>query len=230
MVWTVPAEAVGTCGSYLNNQVGWSSNQTSASQPHRLEGVSAEILTHVNPALCTTSQSGANFSAVWTMVFGSNGYVQSGTKFYPGTSCSRTWAEQSRNGSQADYYGSCVSNSTYYRFWQQSITTTSGGSYLRSNVNSTILHQASFGIAEITNYFGRADVAFEGETYYAATNLPGSTSNPTDFDVIQVQYYSNDSFNGACSGVILGRVNQGNVSRYAEGAAACDDTQVWTRT
>lgn len=231
LVWATPSSAVGSCGTKTNNQVGWSTKSTQATQPHTYEGVSGNILTHINPALCTNpSVTGANFSTVWTMVFGPSGYVQSGTKFYPGQTCTREWAEQTLNGVQNDYYSYCVANSSYYKFWQQTLFT-SGDWVLRSNVGGRIIHQAGFSIIDITRGGdGVAHVSFRGETYYAATNLPGSSSNPTDIQAMQVQFYSDDTFNDTCGNVILGRTNEGNYSRYAEGATSCNDIQVWTRT
>lgn len=231
LAYSSAAQAVGSCGTYGNNQIGWSTKSTQASQTHTYEGVSAEILERVNPALCTNpSVPGANFSTVWTMVFGPNGYVQSGTKWYSGEPCDREWAEQTLHGVTNDYYKSCATNNSYHRFWQQSLVV-SGILVLRSNVDNRIIHQANFDITDIRKGGdGVAHVSYRGETYYIATNLPGSTSNPTDFDVMQVQFFSDDTFDDACGNVILGRTTEGDTSRYGVGAASCHDVQVWTKT
>lgn len=50
------------------------------------------------------------------------------------------------------------------------------------------------------------EVAYDGETYYSATDVPGSSSYPTNKYQMTAQYYSDDAFHDTCGNVILSRV------------------------
>jgi hypothetical protein len=66
-----------------NSQVAYSTNNYfGGPEPATYEGASAMITDRGGYVLCTTdTNGGTNFSTTWTMVFGSNGYAQSGTMY-----------------------------------------------------------------------------------------------------------------------------------------------------
>ena len=223
---------VTSCGATTNNQIGWSTKPHTGAEPHRYEGVSAQI-TARSASLCGSDHNpGINFSTAWTMIFGANGFAQSGTMFRYGDSCPRLWAEQTPpNSSFTDYYvgpglGKCATVNASYTFWQQSLFV-SGYYHIRSNVGGTIKHQGDFSSAEIEDG-ARLEVAFNGETYHAVSNVPGSPSAPVSNSQMTVQYYSDDAFHDTCGGVLLSHVHQGDTSRYGLDAPYCNYIDYWT--
>jgi hypothetical protein len=236
VVLSPQAAFASTCGTEQNNQVGWASNPawTSATQPYVLEGVAAYITPRI-PSFCTSpANPNANFSEQWTMIFGEgNEYVQSGMYVRPDLACKYEWSEQGFTNPTThlpdfqDEFDQCVTVNGTYRWWQQSIWTGSAWR-IRSNVNSNILYQTtSYGVPDLVAE-GDVYVAFDGETYYSDTDVPGTSSARSENTSMQVQRYSDDTWHSTCSNVTLGRVHRGNTTRYGNTASTCDHIAYWT--
>lgn len=220
------------CGTNQNLQTGFSTNNwPGGPEPLTYEGASAVILDRGGYVLCTSdTNGGTNFSTTWTMVFGNTGgYVQSGTMYRFGFgSCVKRWAEQRQTptGAFADFYiGGCSNVGESHRYWQQAIFT--GGAWvLRSNIDTTIIHQSNW--SPFANWQTPFQVAYSAETYYAQSHIPGFPTAPQDWSSMQVQRFDNDSFVDSCNNVFLGSYNQ-NPGRWSNDAPNCNHIRSWTR-
>ncbi len=223
------ALATVNCGTLVNTQVGFSTNNWhGAPQPSLYEGVSANLTDRFGYVLCDSdTRAGYNFVTTWDMIFSNDGtgYAQSGTMYrYGYNACVKRWAEQSFSGVFADYYiGGCSNQGEAHDYWQQAII--SGGSYvIRSNIDSTIIHQSTQN--PFTYWTSPFQVGLDAESYYAINSIPGRDASREDYDGIQVQLLSNDSFVGSCGNVYLGQFNQ-NPTKWNVTAQTCSHTQTW---
>jgi polygalacturonase len=91
-------------------------------------------------------------------------------------------------------------------------------------MDSTIIHQSTFSPFD---WSGTLNVAFSSEASHAASEVPGSTSNPEDLDTMEVQNYADDDFYDTCTNVYLEGYND-NPGVWAHHAPACDHVNIWT--
>jgi hypothetical protein len=222
------AEAQQSCGTNVNTQVGFSTNNYQGSQPMRYDGVSARITDRPGYILCTTdTNGGTNFITTWDMVFSNsgNGYAQSGTMYrYGYAGCVKRWAEQNVSQGQQDYYaGGCSAENETHTYWQQIYNL--GTSYaVRSNIDGTVLAQSP---GNPYNYWQLPfQIALDAESYYPIEAIPGRNATRQDYDGIQVQRFTDDVFVGACGNINLGQFNN-NPGRWNVTAPNCDHTQTW---
>jgi hypothetical protein len=230
MVIALPeAASAEACGSFSNRQVGWGTwAWTGGPQPYQYEGVSARITDEGGYVLCTTDQSGANFSTSWTMVFSNNstGWAQSGTMYrYGYGSCVKRWSEQSANGTSwvdTEIAGCSIVGETH-RYWQQTLFV-NGAWRVRSNIDNTVIRQSTF--SPFSSWVQPFHVSFSSETYYAESHVPGTVSFKQDYSDMQVQK-TNDLWYDSCTNVYLGRFNS-NPARWSNDAPACNHVRSWT--
>lgn len=217
------------CGTFVNTQVGFSTNNWhGAPQPSTYEGVSANLTDRFGYVLCDSdTRGGFNFVTTRDMVFSNDGtgYAQSGTMYrYGYNGCVKRWAEQSFSGVFNDYYiGGCSGQNETHDYWQQMVF--SNGSYVvRSNIDSTIIHQST---QNPFAYWTRPlQVGLDAESYYAINSIPGRNASREDYDGIQVQLFSNDGFVGSCGNIYLGQFDQ-NPTKWNVTAPSCSHTQTW---
>jgi len=209
-----------------NHQAGFSTNNwVGSTQPYLYEGVSATMSIEFGNLCSTDTNGGVNFSTAWNMVFGSSGgYVQSGTMLRASTStCWQFWSEQDPgNGTFTDWYLGCAAQHSTHKVWQQTVLINDAWR-LRSNIDSTIVHQSNF--SPFSNWNAPFHVAFSGETYHTSSDVPGYAAAPTAHSNMQVQLLSNNTWVGTCGNVYLGRYLS---PRYSADAPACDYVRVWT--
>jgi len=214
------------CGTHQNLQVGWRSNG-GAAQAHEYEGSSVSMIDRGGYVLCTTDTNpGGNFSTAWVMIFGGNGLAQAGTMYRWGYgSCVKRWAEQSPPGgvNQDFEIGGCSVPNESHRYWNQAIYVNSAWR-MRSNIDTTIIHQSSFSPFAWTSPL---HVAYDSETYYAQSHVPGTAANRQDYNALQVQLNdASNAFVTSCNYVHLYAVNQ-NPQRWGVTAPSCSHTQTW---
>ncbi|TWP32065.1 hypothetical protein [Leekyejoonella antrihumi] len=224
-----PRAAAEACDARNNLQTGWASNFWNGTEPRSYEGVSAVILDRGGYVLCSTDTNGGwNFSTTWTMIVSNNlnGYAQSGTmyRFGYGT-CVKRWAEQNSGSSWADYYISGCSNvGESHKYWQSPYYTGSAWT-MRSNIDTTLIHQSTFDpFAVWTRPFY---VQYSAETYHSESHIPGTSTAKQDFSSMLIQDFYNNGWYGSCSNVYLGSYN-GNPSRWGVDAPACNHVRMWT--
>lgn len=222
----IASASYNTCDTPAQNHFeGYVTNLASGSQPTNPEGVGGEMLVEFGNICQTDTNSGTNFSTTWDMIVSNDlkSYAQSGIMLRYGYSCWEWWAEQSLNGSFSDWYsGACATQGTTHHVWQQ-LVYISGSYYIRSNVDSTIIHQSSFDpIADWPKPFY---AQFVGETTHDNSDVPGYTSTPTDFSSMEIQSFANDQWYDTCNNADFG-LTQAN--RYSADAPSCDHVRIWT--
>lgn len=214
------------CGTFQNLQVGWASNQ-GATQTNTYEGSAVNLTDRGGYALCTTDTNPANFSTSWVMIFGGNGYAQAGTMYRWGYSCVKRWAQQAPPGGSFQNFeiSGCSTVGETHRYWNQSIYISSAW-HMRSNIDTTVIRESTFSPFSWTMPL---QVAYDSETYYAQTHVPGTTASPQDYNAMQVQLNNtSNNFVTTCNYVSLGSLN-GNPGRWGVSAPSCSHTQSWTK-
>jgi hypothetical protein len=213
----------------------WFAGFTTMSTSQQWEGASAHM-SYKDDNVCTSVQNNTNLSTSWSMIqgspYGANaGYAQSGRIYYPTipSNCMRHFGEQSESGSSfVRMLGVCTSSNENHQVWQQYIPS---NGHLRSNIDTTVFLESSWSPVGIWPTPWQAN--FLGETHYGESDVPGLTSNPTDFTQMQVQRYSDDLWESTCSSdVTLGSIGSWDPSqtyyRYSQDRPACDHVREWT--
>lgn len=223
--------AAATCGTLQNLQEGYASNFWTGSQPETVEGAAVVLNNPGGFVLCSgNANGGQNFVTAWSMVVSNdlNGYAQSGEMYRYGYTCVKNWAEQKQDVSHTfvDYYlGGCNNvGGASHKFWQQMVLI-SGSYYVRSNMDSTIIHQSSW--FPFAGWTTPLFVQFDAEAYYAQTQIPGIATSPQDWSSLQVQSFADDSWADMCGHHNLGAVNQ-NSPFWQELVLSCDHFHTWT--
>lgn len=175
-----------------------------------------------------------------------SGWAQSGMIYEYGDSCWRHFAQQAYGqGGSGSYLNTyvmpnvCVGNDESHHVWEQTVPTgcTKGTNCeIRSNIDTTVLIQSSWDPnAKWTTPFL---VAWSGETYFDQSDVPGYNTSgyppPVDYENMEWQYASNDSWYTVCDGNIA--LNAGTVApRYSIGTVSSsnctsgtDHVQSWT--
>ena len=224
------ANAAGACGTLLNLQVGTASNQYSGTQPMTYEGARATISNPggFNPCSPGDTRPGYNFTTTWVMWFssGPNGaYAQSGYMYRYGYSCTKLWAEQNDGTTYHDYeLGGCASTGTSHSFTEKAVYS-SGSWHEASYSDSTVIHTSVFNpFAYPTPY----QVAFDAETYYAASDVAGSYTTPQEYTNKQVQNYADDQFYTTSGNVYMTPLLNQNSARWSVDAPCCAHSRTWT--
>ena len=230
------ASASGTClpSPAGSQQTGWGTQGWGSPQPTTWEGASAIITDAGGYTLCTSDHNGGvNFSTTWSMVYGTNGLVQSGTMYRWGYgSCVKRWAEQwvgTYNSSDDYYIGGCVNPGDSNNYWQQAVLI--GGPWLfRSNVDVTIIRQSNFQLYQMGNPF---QIRFASETYYLTSQIPGSSSNHQNFSSLQDQDWYTNAFQDTCgtANMVADNSNASNTvgaPTWGVDAPACNNARTWT--
>jgi hypothetical protein len=214
------------CGTFLNRQAGWATNQNLPRQPRMYEGVGANMRVEYGNICQSDTRPGFNFSTAWDMVFsnGTPGYAQSGIMLRYGYACWLWWAEQEdRTHPFTDWYQGCATQGTTHDVWQQMLLV-NGSWVVRSNVDLTVIRESSFN--PIGEWSTPYQIGFSGETYYGGeSDVPGYTPAPTDFSGMQIQDFNNDGWYPSCGNLILGPYVS---PRYTTVALNCDHVQIWT--
>ena len=219
-----------TCDTAHNLQIGNASNKYAGTQPMIFEGVYAELdPTATIPSLCTTdTNGGVNFASAWIMLFGSDGqsYDQVGTIYRYGYSCQKWWSEVAKYGDFTDFYLSgCIGSGTAYHLHVYPHQTSTGVFVLYSSVNTSVVHITQFDPFNTFTY--PFQVAFDGETYHAVSDVPGVSGDPTEFANMQVQDYATDLNHSTCGNAILPGFND-NPTHWGRISYSCNDTAFWS--
>lgn len=69
---------------------------------------------------------------------------------------------------------------------------------------------------------------YDGETYHATTNVPGSPSITTTYNNAQVQRFSDNTFVSTCGNIIDPGFNQ-NSSHWNRVSNSCDNWEYWSK-
>lgn len=221
-----PSAFAATCDTSTNLQVAWAS--FSSSQPTSYEGVKAILTDRNGYSLCTTDTGINNFTTVWTMINGSNGYAQSGTMFrWSYGYCVKRWAEQttSSGGFVETFTGGCSIPGEGHYYWQQTVPYGSGW-HVRSNIDQTTIAETPYN--PFTVWHTPFRVTFSSETYYSVNTIPGTVSTPEDFNGLEVQQLSDDQWLGACGHVNLSLSNY-RPTLWGSDAPSCSHVRSWQK-
>lgn len=198
------------------------------------EGIGAN-LTYQSDALCTSYLGNDNLATTWSMASGNDekGWSQSGQIYFYSLGCAAHFGEQEEN---ADYFmpalilGVCASTGEIHWVWQQYLP---DSGHMRSNIDQTVMLETGYSVfAPEGNYAGSGwgqpfQVEVEGETKYRETDVPGTTSQPSDFTGMEVQRWSDDNWETTCNGNASFRSST-SLARYSDYPPSCDHVQVWT--
>jgi hypothetical protein len=179
--------------------------------------------------ICQTDKTAYNLSTTWTMVFSGDtpatGWAQSGIMLKYGYSCWLWWSQQHNGAELHDWYnGGCATQGTTHHVWQQLVSCPTYTYCVRSNVDYTVIHQSDFNL--LNSWPQPRQVAYSGETYHDASDIPGYAAAPTDFSSMQIQSGYNFAFYDTCGNAYLGKTPP--VARYSTSAPACDHVRTWT--
>ena len=219
------AAAIANCGTSANEQVGWGSQFYNGTQPELVEGSSSYIITRT-AALCTTDKNGGtNFSTAWNMVYAGQGYAQAGTMYRYGASCIYAWSEQSLNGTFTDYNSGCTGAGATHAY-RNLFVITNGVYHIQSSVDGKNIHTTSWD--PLSYWTVPYQVAFTGETWYSASDVPGTSGAKTNFTAMGVQRFSDNSLVTSCGNVALAAYKYAGASRYSTNDTSCSYVSVWT--
>jgi hypothetical protein len=201
---------------YASNPVGWSQTP---------EGVSSYIVTHY-PATCSTYPS--NFSTAWVMLQdegSSYHYAQAG--YIYDNSCYRYFTEWNISGPTTFYrqLGACAPNlsvQAYYVEYTGNAGPHPSGTGTESLVSPGLLSTMPYDIWQLGWNF-MPD--YLGETKSTSDDMPGSATNKATFSAMGIQSVSNSQL---ISTPCYLKTEVVASSRYHAGAAACDNTSIWT--
>lgn len=213
-----------TCGTHGNLHDGYGNGSNDSNS---WEGTSATIVVR-HGSVCDTDTSSNNTSSAWTMVnaFNTAGWAQSGYIRWYGSSIYH-FAQYRRNSSTAwvtKIGSTALTAGSSYKYWQQSIYNSSAGQWqIRDNVNSTVLLQTNFNTFSYWNE--PFSVQWSGETDYAQSDVPGSSSATAKFSNMQVQRYSDDGWQSGLRA--LGAFTDTS-SRYHRSSVSSNSFSIWT--
>jgi len=162
------------------------------------------------------------------MVFSANsaGWAQSGHFFYNGVSCWKHFAQQRRNAGQAPKTkeGACVAAGQLHGAIQGTVWSPAHNQWeIQSGIDNTIFLQSTW--SQFVYWTTPFVVSFAGETHHVASDVPGYSTSKTDFSLMTVQNWDDDTFYGTCGFVTLYPHTD---PRYATDAPACNHVRVWT--
>jgi hypothetical protein len=226
---TPPAHAeIYTCGTGPKSVFDGYTN--ASNDPNSYEGTSATIVVR-RGAVCDTDTSSGNISIAWTMIAsngGTGGWAQSGYYRWYGSSIYHF--AQFRQTTSSKLYTkigtTALTAGSAYRYWQQTLYNSTAGQWqIRDNVNSTILLQTNFNT--FTAWTTPLSVQFEGETKYAASDVPGSSSAPASFTGMQVQRYSDDQWTSTLP-ALYGPATGQTSTRYKRSSVSNNAFNIWT--
>lgn len=198
------------------------------------EGVSG-TLTYQSDALCTSYLGNDNYTTTWTMVYGKdeNGWSQSGQIYWYQLGCARHFSQVEENYVYFPYLtvtGVCAQTGETHQAWQQYIPQDGN---LRSNIDATIMQTTSFNPYTAEGSFSGSgwaqpfQVEVEGETGRPQSDVPGTSSAPSTFVSIQVQRYSDSSWETTCNYNAVFN-DDTSLTRYSQYPPTCDQVDVWT--
>jgi hypothetical protein len=227
---TTPAHAeVYKCGTYHASSL-FDGYSDASNDPDYWEGVSASIVVR-SGSVCDTDTSGNNVSVAWTMVAsnaGKGGYAQSGYYRYYGSPLYHF--AQYRQTATSKYVTKFSTNTIAaggtYRYWQQSVYNSAAAQWqIRDNYNTTIILQTNFNT--FSAWTLPLSVQFEGETKYAESDIPGTTSAKAHFSSMQVQRFSDNGFQAGLP-ALYGPAAGQTSTRYKRSAVAGNAFDIWT--
>jgi hypothetical protein len=163
------------------------------------------------------------------MIYAS-GWVQAGVIYRYGDSCSKYWAEEKASSTSGftDYYAGCApQNGTIHNFEVGSYYV-NGNWVAQSWVDNTLIHQAPFSVFSWT---GTRYIAFDGETYYAESNVPGSKTQPQSYSSMYAQNFTDDKWYDVCGNVTLASVYYTPIHQFwGQSRPTCDSSAYWSDT
>lgn len=206
----------------MTENAGWWSSPTLTG--HEPEGARAN-LTYQSAASCVSigGNHNAGYSG-WVMINGNNStnkYAQAGFEFNGNPlDCIRHFSQWDNAGAVHSQTGSCVSAGQVHTPLVQYVPSSG---YTEMWIDYTLFDtmpvcSCYWPHPLMTNYMGE-DGNISGD-------VPGLAAHKTDWNSMQIQYYTDDSWHGTCSTITLYKLITN--SRYAADAPACNHVRSWT--
>jgi hypothetical protein len=73
---------------------------------------------------------------------------------------------------------------------------------------------------------GEVGAELSDEAHDLGTDMPGYAATKNDFSSMQIQYFTDDTWNGTCGTITL--VKAVTNAKYAADAPACNHIRTWT--
>lgn len=199
---------------------------------HNTRGVIAQLLVRPS-ASCTTDGTDFNFTNAWTMIAGNQPlqHVQSGFVRRTPTSFTQSFSQAARSANDVEttYVNTQLFEGARLPYEQQVRTSTlcQGGAarcvFSYSNGSATLISNWD----PLTSWNGPFEVQYAGETGYRESDIPGRSTNRTEFT--GMKYYTGEGGTGVVTQP-CGATAVINSTRWGQDRPACDQMRVWTAT
>lgn len=222
--------ALSTCGTASNYFDGIYFEP--ATVGHNTRGVIGQLLVRPS-ASCTTVSTDQNLTNAWTMIAGAASlqWVQSGFIRKNPTSFTQSFSQAARSASDVE---TTFVNTQLFEGaripYEQQVRTSSlcqGGSTrcVFSYANGSAILISNWD--PLTSWNGPFEVQYAGETGYAESDIPGRTTNKTEFTGLK--YYTGEAGTGVVNQP-CGATAVISSNRWGQDRPACDQMRVWTAT
>jgi hypothetical protein len=217
--------SAGPCAGDGPDFAGWTSSN--ALTGHEPEGVKAS-LTYRDGDGCSAAAGGAKGRGAWVMIAGNNTsvkYAQSGFWMFGNAfDCWHHFAEYNNGGSPVAQEGPCTNLNEVHVPAVKYIAATGKTEMWVDNLRILIMSICS------CNWAHPLVLQLFGETSDRQSDVPGLAATKTDWNSIQLQYYSDDTWHGSCLPGGIKLYKSVTLARYAADAPACNHTRSWTAT
>lgn len=210
-----PGIAHATAGSYCGTKSNWFDGYANAKNDvWNWEGTLANITVRKG-LVCDADSSSANSSSAWAMIAPTNttGWAQSGYIRWWGSSIYQ-FAQHKRDSSSGytTKLGSIPTTGSTYTYSEVSYWNSTAGQWqIKEMVNSTVLQHTNWNT--FSYWTEPFEVAWDGETAYRESDVPGLSSSKAHFTNMQVQWFNDDKWYAASNSTLYGRTDSSRWSR-----------------
>lgn len=197
-------------------------------QPTAVEGVRGAISNPGGYGLCGSDGSVGNFTTSWVMIVDRDlrRYSQAGYMYRANSAgCVRLWAQDDFGFGAHDYYtGGCVPLGATHTFWEQMVKVNINTYHLRSNVETTIIHESS---SSPFDYWPQPfQIEVFNEVTYPGSDIAGRIDNKQNFSALEAQRFSDDTYVSFINNVPLGP-DDNIPGKWKYEALAPDHLRLW---
>lgn len=225
-----PGTAAATAGSACGTKGNWFEGYNNASNDvWHWEGTLANITVRKG-LVCDADSSSANSSAAWAMIAPTNttGWAQSGYIRWWGSSIYH-FAQHKRNSSSGytTKLGSIPTTGSTYTYSEVSyFDSTTSNWQIKEMVNSTVLQHTNWDT--FANWTEPFEVAWDGETAYRESDVPGLSTAKAHFTNMQVQWFNDDKWYAASNSALYGSVPTSSRWSRSPFSTASQLFDIWT--
>jgi hypothetical protein len=220
-----PATASGAAGCAGTPNValfaGWWSSPTLTG--HEPEGVKGTLFYQPSDG-CASPLGFDKARSAWVMIasndslkYAQSGYWNDGGAF----SCWRHFSEYETGSGFIRHNGPCSGTGAAHVPLVKYITATGATELWIDSTRLDVMTACS------CNWRHPLEVQIFGESHDSGTDVPGYVTTKTDWNKLQIQYYTDNTWHGTCGTITLHKFVD-SLTRYAADSVACDHTRSWT--